>query len=68
MKNIIEWIVRWMIARYLPEMHLHANPVHKVSDFVAPVPDFTMDGEHLVPSERDQSDRIGAVRNQGEGE
>ena len=47
MKKIIEWL----ISVFLPEYHLHLNPKHKVSDFEAPMPDFTMDGECPAPSE-----------------
>ncbi len=43
-KRIVEWIVRWLIEKFLEGMHLHLNPTHTKSDFVSPPPEFSTEG------------------------
>ncbi len=49
-RNIIPFkirvaIIKYLIRKWMPFGHFHLNPVHKKSDFIAPMPDFTVEGE-----------------------
>ncbi len=38
-------IIEWLISKWIPGYHLHLNPVRKASDFIPPMPDFTVEGQ-----------------------
>ena len=42
--NLKRHIILWLVKRWFPGHHIHSNPIRKVIDFVAPVPEFSVDG------------------------